>query len=452
MNRPRRPRTPEALAARVAAIPEIEIDGSLPIAARADEIVKLIRAHQVLVIAGETGSGKTTQLPKLCLAAGRGIEGMIGCTQPRRLAARAMARRVAAELGSAVGGKVGFQVRFDERVGEQTLIKFMTDGILLSELARDRSLLAYDTIILDEAHERSLNIDFLLGYLKTLLRKRRDLKLIVTSATLDTARFAAHFGDALLVEVEGRAHPVEVRWRAPQRDENLSEQIIEALDELTRNDPLGDALVFLPGEREIRDAHLALNRRNYRHTEALPLYARLSTAEQDRVFKPGPARRIVLATNIAETSLTVPRIRYVIDSGTARVKRYSQRSQIERLNIEAISQAAADQRAGRCGRVGPGMCVRLYAETDYATRPRYTDPEIKRSSLANVILTMLSLGLGEVESFPFVEPPEPRAVADGWRRLSEVGAIDAQQKLTRIGRELARLPIDVQLARMLVEA
>ncbi len=452
MNRSNKPHTPEAIAARAAPIPEVAIDESLPIAQRADEIVKLIRTHRVLVIAGETGSGKTTQLPKLCLAAGRGINGMIGCTQPRRLAARAMARRVAAELNSEVGAKVGFQVRFDERVGEHTQIKFMTDGILLSELARDRSLSLYDTIILDEAHERSLNIDFLLGYLKTLLRKRHDLKLIVTSATLDTARFAAHFGNAPVIEVEGRAFPVEVRWRVPERDETISDQIIAALDDITHEDPRGDVLVFLPGEREIRDAHLALNRRNYRHTEVLPLYARLSATEQDRVFKPGPARRIVLATNIAETSLTVPRIRYVIDSGTARIKRYSQRSQIERLNIEAISQAAANQRAGRCGRVGPGVCVRLYDEADYTTRPRYTDPEIKRSSLANVILSMLSLGLGEVERFPFLDPPEPRAIADGWRKLTEIGAIDTQRRLTRIGRELARMPIDAQLARMLVEA
>ena len=452
MNREHRPRTPEQLAARAASIPEIGIDEALPIARRADGIAELIRTHQVLVIAGETGSGKTTQLPKLCLAAGRGVEGMIGCTQPRRLAARAMARRVASELGSDVGNVVGFQVRFDERVGEHTLIKFMTDGILLSELSRDRSLSAYDTIILDEAHERSLNIDFLLGYLKTLLRRRRDLKLIVTSATLDTARFASHFDDAPVIEVEGRAYPVDIRYRAPQRDENLSEQIIAALDEVVHEDSRGDALVFLPGEREIRDAHLALNRRNYRHTEILPLYARLSGAEQDRVFKPGSARRIVLATNIAETSLTVPRIRCVIDSGSARVKRYSQRSQIERLTIESVSQAAADQRAGRCGRVGPGVCVRLYGETDYASRPRYTDPEIKRSSLANVILTMLALGLGEVERFPFIDPPEPRAIQDGWRKLAELGAVDAHRKLTRIGRELARMPIDVQLARMLVEA
>ncbi|HET6912735.1 MAG TPA: ATP-dependent RNA helicase HrpA [Rhodanobacteraceae bacterium] len=457
MNHPRRKPTPEAIAARAASIPPITIDESLPIAQRADEIVELIRTRQVLVIAGETGSGKTTQLPKLCLAAGRGIHGKIGCTQPRRLAARAMARRVAAELGTEVGGKVGFQVRFTEQVGEHTLVKFMTDGILLAEIARDRMLSAYDTIILDEAHERSLNVDFLLGYLKTLLRKRRDLKLIVTSATIDTSRFAAHFERAPVIEVEGRAYPVEIRWRPPERDEALSEQIIAALDDLTREDKSsdigrGDALVFLPGEREIRDVHLALNRRNYRHTEVLPLYARLSTGEQDRVFKPGAARRIVLATNIAETSLTVPRIRYVVDSGTARVKRYSQRSQIERLHVEPISQAAADQRAGRCGRVGPGICVRLYGDADYASRPRYTDPEIKRSALANVILTMLSIGLGEVERFPFIEPPEPRAIADGWRRLAEIGAVDDARRLTRIGRELARIPIDVQLARMLIEA
>ncbi|HET6905367.1 MAG TPA: ATP-dependent RNA helicase HrpA [Rhodanobacteraceae bacterium] len=473
MNRPRRTQpTPEAVAARAASIPPVTIDESLPIAQRADEIVELIRSRQVLVIAGETGSGKTTQLPKLCLAAGRGVHGMIGCTQPRRLAARAMARRVAAELGTEVGGKVGFQVRFTEQVGEHTLVKFMTDGILLAEIARDRMLSAYDTIILDEAHERSLNIDFLLGYLKALLRKRRDLKLIVTSATIDTARFAAHFERAPVIEVEGRAYPVEIRWAkwgqvhfsgrsgksVDPRNKNepdpisLSDQIIAALDDLTREDPRGDTLVFLPGEREIRDVHLALNRRNYRHTEVLPLYARLSTGEQDRVFKPGPARRIVLATNIAETSLTVPRIRYVVDSGTARVKRYSQRSQIERLHVEPISQAAADQRAGRCGRVGPGVCLRLYDEDDYAARPRYTDPETRRSALANVILTMLSIGLGEVERFPFIEPPEPRAIADGWRRLAEIGAVDESRRLTRIGRDLARIPIDVQLARMLVEA
>ncbi|MEO7757956.1 MAG: helicase-related protein, partial [Dokdonella sp.] len=400
-----------------------------------------------------------------------------------------------------------------------SLIKFMTDGILLAETQGDGWLNAYDTIILDEAHERSLNIDFLLGYLKRLLAKRRDLKLIVTSATIDTSRFAQHFGDAPVVEVEGRAYPVEVRWRgAPERsDTTLTEQLMAAADEITQNDPRGDVLVFLPGEREIRDAHLALSRRKYRETEVLALYARLSAAEQDRVFKPGPQRRIVLATNVAETSLTVPRIRYVIDTGTARVKRYSPRNQLERLHIEPISQAAADQRKGRCGRLGPGVCVRLYAEDDFAQRPRYTEPEILRSSLAGVILRMLALKLGDPLDFPFVEPPSERAIADGYRRLAELGAVaplsmrssmttedgqmaihgrtspfpmrssmiaedqaaaihggtsplpmrssmtaedqaaaihgrTSQFKLTDIGRTLAKLPIDVALGRMLVEA
>jgi len=440
--------------ARVARVPEIKLDESLPISAKADEIVRLIRDNQVVVLAGETGSGKTTQLPKLCLAAGRGTAGLIGCTQPRRIAARAVARRVASELGTQVGDLVGFQVRFADQVSDASLIKFMTDGILLAETQSDAWLNAYDTIILDEAHERSLNIDFLLGYLKRLLAKRRDLKLIVTSATIDTARFAAHFENAPVVEVEGRAYPVEVRWRpAPERGEtSIAEQIVAAADEITTSDPRGDVLVFLPGEREIRDAHLALSRRKYRETEVLALYARLSAAEQDRVFRPGPQRRIVLATNVAETSLTVPRIRYVIDTGTARVKRYSQRNQLERLHVEPISQAAADQRKGRCGRVGPGVCVRLYGEDDYLQRPRYTDPEIMRSSLAGVILRMLALKLGDVAEFPFVEAPSERAIGDGYRRLAEIGAIDADRKLTTLGRTIARLPIDVALGRMLVEA
>lgn len=460
-------------AQRAALVPEIRIDETLPIAARADEIVGLIRNHQVVILAGETGSGKTTQLPKLCLAAGRGVAGLIGCTQPRRIAARSVARRVAAEMGSALGALVGFQVRFSEQVGPNALIKFMTDGILLAETQSDPWLNAYDTIILDEAHERSLNIDFLLGYLKRLLAKRRDLKLIVTSATIDTARFAKHFNDAPVVEVEGRAFPVELRWRkwgqvhlsgevvakgavSGRKDEpdpiSLAEQIVAAVDEITSEDPRGDVLIFLPGEREIRDAHLALSRRKYRETEVLALYARLSAAEQDRVFKPGPLRRLVLATNVAETSLTVPRIRYVVDSGSARVKRYSQRNQLERLHIEPISQAAADQRKGRCGRVGPGVCFRLYDERDFAQRERYTEPEILRSSLAGVILRMLSLKLGEVEDFPFVDAPSARAVGDGYRRLFELGAVDEEKKLTVIGRTLAQLPIDVALGRMLIEA
>ncbi len=440
-------------AARAASVPQCTVDAALPIARHAADIVAAIRAHPVLILAGETGSGKTTQLPKLCLAAGRGVAGMIGCTQPRRLAARAVARRVAEELHTEVGALVGFQVRFNEQVGERALVKFMTDGILLAETQGDRTLSAYDTLVIDEAHERSLNVDFLLGYLQRLLQRRPDLKLIVTSATLDTARFAQHFGGAPVIEVEGRGHPVELRWRPPQGrgEANLPEQVAAALDEITHEDGRGDVLVFLPGEREIRDTHLALERRRYRHTEILPLYARLSAAEQDRVFHPGPARRVVLATNVAETSLTVPRIRYVIDSGSARVKRYSARSQIERLYIEPIAQSAAEQRKGRCGRIGPGVCVRLYAEDDFAARPRYADPELKRSALAGVILRMLSLGLGEVESFPFIDAPEPRAWAEGWRRLAEIGAVDDARKLTRSGRDIAALPVDVSLARMLVE-
>ena len=459
-------------------MPEIKVDETLPIAARADEIVALIRKHQIIVLAGETGSGKSTQLPKLCLAAGRGRAGLIGCTQPRRVAARSVARRVAGELGTELGALVGYQVRFNEKVGEQSLIKFMTDGILLAETQGDPWLNAYDTLIIDEAHERSLNIDFLLGYLKRLAARRRDLKIIITSATIDTARFAAHFGNAPIVEVEGRSYPVEVRYRpmetyaaksgghAPSTasagegarradggtrgDLTQVEQIIAAVDEITREDARGDALIFLSGEREIRDTHLALSRRNYRATEVLALYARLSAAEQDRVFKPGAQRRIVLATNVAETSLTVPRIRYVIDTGTARVKRYVQRNQLERLHIESISQAAAEPRKGRCGRVG--VCIRLYSEEDFNSRAKFTDPEILRSSLAGVILRMLSLRLGEVEQFPFVEAPNARAIGDGYRRLSELGAIDEHKRLTEIGKRMAALPIDVALARMLIEA
>ena len=472
--------------ARAAAKPAIRLDESLPIATRADEIVKLIREHQVVVIAGETGSGKTTQLPKLCLAAGRGEAGLIGCTQPRRLAARSVARRVAEELGTPLGDQVGFQVRFNDQVSERTLVKFMTDGILLAETQGDPWLSAYDTLIIDEAHERSLNIDFLLGYLKRLATKRPELKIIVTSATIDTARFAEHFGGAPVVSVEGRAYPVELRWRPvdlpvgahpvrdgssphPQKEhraqgpllrssiqQGSAEHIAVVLDEIMADRSLGggpgDVLVFLPGEREIRDAHLLLSRRQYRETEILPLYARLSAADQDRVFKPGPKRRVVLATNVAETSLTVPRIRYVVDTGSARVKRYSQRSQLERLHVEAVSQAAASQRKGRCGRIGPGICYRLYDEADFNARSEFTDPELLRSSLANVILRMLALKLGEVDDFPFLDAPDPRVVADGYRRLAEIGAIDETRVLTATGRMLAKLPIDVQLARMLVEA
>jgi len=449
--------------ARVGALPQAPVDPSLPIAAEADRIIELIRKHQVVVIAGETGSGKTTQIPKLCLAAGRGAAGMIGCTQPRRIAARAVARRVAEELNTSLGGAVGYQVRFTENVGEQTAVKFMTDGILLAEIQSDRWLSQYDTILIDEAHERSLNIDFLLGYLKQLLQKRRDLKVIVTSATIDTERFAAHFDNAPVVNVEGRSYPVSVRYRPlegegdSEGERTVNEGIVSACDEITREDPRGDVLIFLSGEREIRDAHQSLERRKYRETEVLPLYARLSVRDQDRVFNPGPKRRIVLATNVAETSLTVPRIRYVVDPGLARVKRYSPRGKLDRLHIEDISQASADQRKGRCGRISEGTCYRLYSEADFESRPRYTDPEIRRAALAGVILRMLSLGLGRIEEFPFLEPPDPRAVADGWQQLAELGAVDIDaagggRQLTTIGKLMARLPVDVKLARMLVAA
>ncbi|MCD9086248.1 ATP-dependent RNA helicase HrpA [Stenotrophomonas sp. SY1] len=452
----------------------ITMDETLPIAREAEQISALIRAHQVVVIAGETGSGKTTQLPKLCLAAGRGEAGMIGCTQPRRIAARAVAARVAEELGTELGSVVGFQVRFTDKVGEDSRIKFMTDGILLAEIASDRWLSRYDTLIIDEAHERSLNIDFLLGYLKQLLRKRPDLKLIVTSATIDTERFSRHFDNAPVVNVEGRTYPVEVRYRAldekpgsesgsapadasgrgkrEEPDGDPVSAIVAAMDEITRSDPRGDVLIFLPGEREIRDTHQALERRKYRETEVLPLYARLSAKDQDRVFNPGPKRRVVLTTNVAETSLTVPRIRYVIDPGFARIKRYSPRQKLDRLHIEPVSQASANQRKGRCGRIAEGICYRLYSEADFQSRPEFTDPEIRRSSLAGVILRMLQLGLGQIDEFPFLEAPDERAVADGWQQLAELGAIDDERKLTAIGRQMARLPVDVKLARMLVAA
>ena len=468
--------------ARASALPRPQADPSLPIAAESARLVELIRGHQVVVVAGETGSGKTTQLPKLCLAAGRGAAGMIGCTQPRRIAARTVARRVAEELQVPLGGMVGYQVRFNDNVGDDTVVKFMTDGILLAEIQSDRWLSAYDTLIIDEAHERSLNIDFLLGYLKQLLGKRDDLKVIVTSATIDTARFAEHFGDAPVVDVEGRGYPVETRYRPlglrdgvdgpggpaggasadqPLRggrpsvgagEPSVLDGIVAACDELTREDALGDALVFLPGEREIRDAHLALERRKYRHTEIVPLYARLSARDQDRVFNPGPKRRIVLATNVAETSLTVPRIRYVVDPGYARIKRYSPRQKLDRLHIEPVSQASANPRQGRCGRIAAGTCYRLYSEADFLSRPLYTDPEIRRAALAGVILRMLSLGLGSIEAFPFLEPPDPRAVADGWQQLGELGAVDGNRTLTAVGRTMACLPVDVKLSRMLVAA
>ena len=452
-----------AFAVRASGLPGVQVDANLPVGQYAERLRQLITDHPVVVVAGETGSGKTTQIPKICLSAGRGIAGMIGCTQPRRIAARAVANRVAEELQMAVGGAVGFQVRFNEQVGERTYLKFMTDGILLAEIQSDPWLSRYDTLIIDEAHERSLNIDFLLGYLKSLSARRRDLKIIITSATIDTARFAAHFAGAPVLAVEGRSHPVEVRYRdfqsagepsARERadDLTLSEKIVVAVDEITMQDGLGDILVFLPGEREIRETHLALSRRKYRATEVLPLYARLSAKDQDRVFHPDRGRRIVLATNVAETSLTVPRIRYVIDPGLARVKRYSPRQKMDRLQIEPISQASANQRKGRCGRISSGICYRLYSEDDFNQRPEFTDPEIRRASLAGVILRMLHLRLGALEKFPFIDMPDPRAINDGWQSLVELGAIDGRRQLTAIGRQMAHLPVDVKLARMLAAA
>ncbi|MEZ5465786.1 MAG: ATP-dependent RNA helicase HrpA [Lysobacteraceae bacterium] len=445
---------------RVASLPKPGLTADLPILVEAESIIAAIRAHPVVVIAGETGSGKTTQLPQLCLAAGRGEAGLIGCTQPRRIAVRSVASRVASELNCELGTAVGYQVRFTERVSPDSAIKFMTDGILLAEIQRDRWLSAYDTLIIDEAHERSLNIDFLLGYLKGLLKKRRDLRLIVTSATIDTARFAAHFDGAPVIEVEGRTYPVETRYRpaldSESGERSVPSRIVSAMEEIDREDGrgdvLGDVLVFLPGEREIRDAHQALSQRGFRHTEVLPLYARLSARDQDRVFRPHAGRRIVLSTNVAETSLTVPGIRYVIDPGQARVKRYSARRKLDSLQIEPISQASANQRAGRCGRVGPGICYRLYAEDDFEARPEFTDPEILRASLGGVILRMLDLGLGDIDDFPFVERPTDRAIADGWQQLTELGAVDTQRKLTVIGRQMAKLPVDVKLSRMLIAA
>ena len=445
---------------RIAKLPVPRYDDSLPITAHRDEILTAIASNQVVVIAGETGSGKTTQLPKMCLEGGRGVRGLIACTQPRRIAARAMADRVSEELQDELGGIVGYQVRFRERSSPDGYIKFMTDGILLAESMHDRFLDAYDTIIIDEAHERSLNIDFLLGYLKTMLPRRPDLKLLITSATIDTAKFSQHFDDAPIIEVSGRGYPVDMVYRplagedeAASRDRDLYQGIADATVELGRIDPLGDILVFLSGEREIREAGDFLHslRSGPAGTEILPLYARLSSAEQRRVFHPGNSRRIILATNVAETSLTVPRIRFVIDSGTARISRYSHRSRIQRLPIEAISQASANQRAGRCGRLGPGTCIRLYSEDDFNGRPEFTEPEILRTSLASVILRMLSMGLGLVEDFPFVDRPPPRMINDAYQLLFELQAIDKDRQTTKLGTNLAKWPIDVRLARMIEE-
>ena len=441
---------------------DIRYPAELPITERRGEILDALAHNQVVVVAGETGSGKSTQLPKLCLDAGLASSGLIGHTQPRRIAARAVAERVAEELGEPVGGLVGYTVRFTDRVGDATRIKVMTDGILLAELQRDRKLRRYQTLIIDEAHERSLNIDFLLGYLKQLLPQRPDLKVIVTSATIDTARFSEHFGGAPVVEVSGRTYPVEIRYRplsideGEEEDRDQTQAIIEAVEELS-SEPPGDVLVFLSGEREIRDTSDALARLNLPNTELLPLYARLSSADQHRVFQAHAGRRIVLATNVAETSLTVPGVRYVVDPGTARISRYSRRTKVQRLPIEPISQASANQRAGRCGRVAPGVCIRLYSEEDFAARPEFTEAEILRTNLASVILQMSAIGLGEIAAFPFVDAPDQRAIKDGVASLEELGALDPnarseRKRLTPVGRQLAQIPLDPRFGRMLLEA
>lgn len=429
----------------------------LPVCERRDEIAEAINNHQVIIVAGETGSGKTTQLPKICLEVGRGVGGMIGHTQPRRIAARSVATRIASELQSEIGHTVGYKVRFSDRTRAESYIKLMTDGILLAESQTDRFLNQYDTLIIDEAHERSLNIDFLLGYLKQLLPKRPDLKLIITSATIDTERFSKHFNDAPVIEVSGRSYPVEMRYRSLQRDDedeqdrDMVQGICDAADELA-HEGLGDVLVFLPGEREIREVAEVLRKHHPPHTEILPLYARLSISEQNRIFQSHKGRRIVLATNVAETSLTVPGIRYVIDPGVARISRYSHRTKVQRLPVEKISQASANQRAGRCGRVAAGICIRLYSEEDYLLRPEFSLPEIRRSNLAAVILQMKALRLGEIDEFPFVEPPEPKMISDGYCLLEELGAIDRSRNLTEIGRQLARLPVDPRIGRMVLAA
>src|SRR4051794_31930823 len=445
----------EAAAARVArrrgAVPAISYPPELPVSARRDDLLAAIRDSQVVVVAGETGSGKTTQLPKLCLEAGRGVRGAIAHTQPRRLAARTVAERIADELGVSLGEAVGYAVRFSDRSSEETLVRLLTDGLLLAEIQRDRALRRYDTIIIDEAHERSLNIDFLLGYLKALLPRRPDLKLLITSATIDPEQFSRHFDDAPIVEVSGRTYPVEVRYRPPDDLEHEElDAIGDAVTELVREGG-GDILVFLSGEREIRDTAEVLRGRLRDAVEVLPLYARLSAAEQQRVFKPHGGRRVVLATNVAETSLTVPGIHYVVDPGTARISRYSARLKVQRLPIEPISQASADQRMGRCGRTADGICIRLYDEEDFEARPRFTEPEIQRTSLASVILQMAAANLGDVEDFPFLDPPDRRQVRDGIALLEELGALRAG-KLTKLGRRLADLPIDPRMGRMVLEA
>ena len=441
---------------RLHTLPQPDFPDDLPVSQRREDIAAAIKAHQVVVIAGETGSGKTTQIPKICLSLGRGVAGLIGCTQPRRIAARSISQRVASELQTELGQAVGYKVRFHDHLSPDTYIKFMTDGILLAETQNDRFLNQYDTLIIDEAHERSLNIDFLLGYLRQLLPKRPDLKLIITSATIDTERFATHFNNAPVIEVSGRTYPVEVRYHQldsdeeDEQDRNIQHAIVDAVDEITLHDRQADILIFLSGERDIRETAESLRKHKLQNTEILPLYARLSAAEQNRVFAPSQQRRIVLATNVAETSLTVPGIKAVIDPGLARISRYSIRNKVQRLPIEKIAQSSANQRKGRCGRIAPGLCIRLYSELDFKQRPEFTDPEILRTSLASVILQMLALKLGDIEDFPFIDPPSPKMINDGFNLLIELGAVDSKRQLTEVGRQLAKLPIDPRIARMIL--
>jgi len=445
-------RSSTQVSARQQSVPQITYP-DLPVSARSEEIRELILDNQVVVIAGETGSGKTTQIPKICLQAGRGVRGIIGHTQPRRIAARTVADRIASELKTPLGNAVGYQVRFSDQSSSKSLVKLMTDGILLAEIQNDKFLSKYDTLIIDEAHERSLNIDFLLGYLKNLLVQRPDLKLIITSATIDVDKFSKHFNNAPVVEVSGRTFPVEIVYsNDDDLDSDRDQKIIDCLQDIQANQKAGDVLVFLSGEREIREANLAIKRAQLPHTEVVPLYARLSLAEQSKIFAPHKGRRVILSTNVAETSLTVPGIGYVIDTGRARLSRYSFRTKVQRLPIEAISQASANQRAGRCGRVSNGICYRLYAEEDFNNRPVFTDPEIVRTNLAAVILQMLQLNIGDIRSFPFVDPPDNRMINDGFKLLEELQAVSPNGKLTALGKKLVSVPLDPRFARMILQS
>ncbi|MYG14814.1 MAG: DEAD/DEAH box helicase, partial [Gemmatimonadetes bacterium] len=444
--------------ARLRSVTTVDIDPQLPISTRKYEILETLRGHQVVIVTGETGSGKTTQLPRICLEAGRGVYGRIACTQPRRVAALSVSRRIAEELGATWGREVGCKIRFTDETVAETRIKMMTDGMLLAEIQHDPDLLEYDTIIIDEAHERSLNIDFLLGYLRLLIRRRKDLKIVVTSATIDAAAFSNAFDQAPVVEVSGRLHPVEIRY-LPLEDTRGEAEVytyvdgaVDAVDGIMEEPGRGDILVFLPTEKDIHETRRRLDGRSYRHTDVLPLFGRLTNADQQRVFRPGNNRRIVVATNVAETSLTIPRIKFVVDTGLARISRYAARTRTQRLPIEPIAKSSALQRAGRCGRVSGGICLRLYSEADLEGRQEFTTPELQRANLAEVILRMLALKLGDVHAFPFLDPPTPQAVRDGFQLLAELGAIDRERRLTGRGRDMARLPVSPTVSRMLLQA